>query len=208
MSTARNVTMALAGAKSAYDAWSNFSDRKAEEAYESLRDAATQYGPRADAAVQRAGEATQSARERLEKTLDRAGQQTRKEGKKLSRKGRKQAAKVEKKARKTADKAAKKANKKQKGGMGTFSKLTLWTLILSVVGIVVYVLLNRQSAPKQAPVSVPAQEPTPVAEKASDEEVEQTLAGDETFSDVEPEEVKVDHAEGETKNDAEGDEQK
>lgn len=177
MSTARTIQMALTGAKSAYDTLSDFSDRKAEQAYSSLSDAATAYGPRADAAVERAGQATQAARGRLEKSFDQIGQ----EGAKLSARGQKQAQQLEKKAKK---KAAKK-RKQQRSGLGNASKAMIGLLVLSIIGIVVYVVVNRLNAPK----------PTPVADEASPAEVEEKLVGDDTFSDVEPDEVKVEHAE-------------
>lgn len=227
MSTAKNLQIALLGAKSAYDAWSRYSDRKAQQAYASLADAAEAYGPVAD-------NAAESAREGLDKASKKSSallKDVRSDGKKLSRRGRRKAEKAAKRAEKARKTAAKRVQRRNKKGLGWFGKLSLTALIAAVASAVAYfVANNKRKAPaplganadnklkgdetfsKVEPTAVkfqsadsdaenkPATEPAPEADTevnadtASTENADEVLKGDETFSDVEPTEVKVQSA--------------
>ncbi|AGG65488.1 hypothetical protein [Corynebacterium callunae] len=158
MSAFANLNLALAAGRKAYDAYSDYRDRKVSETYEALSSAAETYAPKADQAVEsakdiysesrdKAGNVTKAARVRLEKALEEAQKQSaaslkdaRKSGKKLS-----------KKAAKVQDKAVKKV----KGEPETHwvRNLSLAALATSGVAAIAYAVINKKK--KDAPGTQP-----------------------------------------------------
>lgn len=200
MSTFTTLKMALTGARSAYNAYADFRDRKMDEAYETLSSAAESYGPKADDAmemarnryddsVKKAGNVTQAARVRLEKALaaveDKGGdalKDARSSGKQLNRKGRRKAAKLDKKARKAAS-----------GNDSHWVRnLAVVALTASGVAAVVYAVVNKR---KQTPGTTPPRvedQFTPV-EQAPEEEEPVLVYSTQTGDDA-PVEVPADQA--------------
>ena len=211
MSTFTTLKMALTGARTAYNAYADFRDRKVDEAYDALSSAAETYGPKADDAVesarhaydesvQKAGHVTKAARARLEKALaaaeDKGGstlKEVRSSGKQLNRKGRRKAAKLDKKARKASSKQLARVGKKESHWV---RNVALSALTASGVAAIVYTLVNkRKDVPGDTPPSLDdlfnsAQQP------AEDEEpvlVYSTQTGDEAAveadTDATPEDI-------------------
>lgn len=195
MSTFTTLKMALTGARSAYNAYADFRDRKMDEAYDTLSSAAENYGPKADDAlemarnryddsVKKAGNVTQAARVRLEKALaaaeDKGGdalKDMRSSGKKLNRKGRRKAAKLDKKARKAAS-----------GNDSHWVRnIAVAALTASGIAAVVYTVLNKR---KQTPGTTPPRvedQFTAVEEAAVEDEpvlVYSTQTGDDAPAEV------------------------
>lgn len=176
MSTTGNLTMALTGARKAYDAYADYRDRKVSDAYDALASAAENYGPKADHAVEsarelyddsraKAGEVTKAARVRLEKALEAAEKQSavvvkdaKKSGKKLNRRARREAAKVERKV------------KGEKEGTRWFSRLAVTTLVVSGIAAAVYALTasRRKEQPGSTPPRVEVQLKKAVDQDAAD----------------------------------------
>ena len=170
MSTFTTLKMALTGARTAYNAYADFRDRKVDEAYDALSSAAETYGPKADDAVesarhaydesvQKAGHVTKAARARLEKALaaaeDKGGstlKEVRSSGKQLNRKGRRKAAKLDKKARKASSKQLARVGKKESHWV---RNVALSALTASGVAAIVYTLVNkRKDVPGDTPPSL------------------------------------------------------
>ena len=212
MSTFTTLKMALTGARSAYNAYADFRDRKMDEAYDTLSSAAENYGPKADDAlemarnryddsVKKAGNVTQAARVRLEKALaaaeDKGGdalKDMRSSGKKLNRKGRRKAAKLDKKARKAAS-----------GNDSHWVRnIAVAALTASGIAAVVYTVLNKR---KQTPGTTPPRvedQFTAVEEAAVEDEpalVYSTQTGDDAPAEV-PADQAADDAAAELEVDA------
>ncbi len=170
MSTFTTLKMALTGARTAYNAYADFRDRKVDEAYDALSSAAETYGPKADDAVesarhaydesvQKAGNVTKAARTRLEKALAAAEEkggsalkEVRSSGKQLNRKGRRKAAKLDKKARKASSKQLARVGKKESHWV---RNVALTALTASGVAAIVYAVVNkRKDVPGDTPPSL------------------------------------------------------
>lgn len=158
MSAFANLNLALAAGRKAYDAYTDYRDRKVAQSYDALSTAAETFVPKADQAVEsakdlysesrdKAGNVTKAARVRLEKALEQAQKQSaetlkdaRKSGKKLSKK---------------AAKAQDKALKKVKGEPETHwvRNLSLAALAASGVAAIAYAVFNKTK--KDAPGTQP-----------------------------------------------------
>lgn len=170
MSTFTTLKLALTGARTAYNTYADFRDRKVDEAYGALSSAAETYGPKADEAVEsarhayddsvkKAGNVTKAARIRLEKAIAAAEEkggaalkEVRSSGKEVNRKARRKAAKLDKKAQKATSKQLARVEKKESHWV---RNLALTALTASGVAAIVYAVVNkRREVPGDTPPSL------------------------------------------------------
>lgn len=189
MSTIGSLKLAVDGARKAYSTYVDYRDRKVAETYDALSQAANEYAPKAEQAVEsaresakefysesrdKAGEVTKAARARLEKALA----DVEKQGSAALKDARKSGKKLNRKARRKADKAAKAAEKAAgKKESHWVRNLSLAALATSGVVAVGYALANKSK--KETPGTQP-----PRVEVQLKKAVDQEVAAEEEAPEV------------------------
>ncbi len=227
MITIGNLKLVVDGARKAYGTYADYRDRKVSETYDALSQAAGDYAPKAEQAVEtaresakefytesrdKAGNVTKAARARLEKALAEADKQ----GTSALKDARESGKKLNRKARRKADKAAKAARKAtEKKESHWVRNLSLAALATSGIVAVAYAFLNKtkKETPGTQPPRVEAQlkkaveqdEPEVVAEAAVEEPelVYSTESPETTEAPAEATETPAETTEEEAKTEAE-----
>lgn len=152
----RSIKQAITVAKRAYDTFSDYQDRKAREAYDSLLNAADSYDDVADNVAAKVNEGkkqattlTEQARKRAQAAIAEAQakkDELAKDGKSLVKSTKKDIAKSKKQGLKNAKKLRKQASNKPTFGQRV-GRAGLFSVILAAVAGVIYLVLEGKKSP-------------------------------------------------------------